>query len=91
MNDRKYPWAKEENAPPKNDARPETILRLRKANDVNKTVIVHLIYYRWDGRYCGEMIEVIRSWRRHSHRTGSFSRLAATPRAAHKAAEPERI
>src|SRR6516165_5165341 len=56
-NDPKYPWAKEEKKPPKDDALPETLLRLMKANGVDKTVIVHVIYYRWDCRYAGDVIK----------------------------------
>src|SRR6516225_4323606 len=52
-NDPKYPWAREEKEPPKDDALPATLLRLMKANGVDKTVIVHVIYYRWDCRYAG--------------------------------------
>src|SRR5262249_48753320 len=59
-NDPKYPWAKEEEDPPKDDALPETLLRLMKANCVDKTVIVHVIYYRWDCRYAGDVIKANR-------------------------------
>ena len=55
--DPNYPWAKEEKEPPKDDALPETILRLMKANGVDNTVIVHVIYYRWDCRYAGDVIK----------------------------------
>ena len=56
-NDPKYPWPKELTAPPKEDALPETLLRLMKANGVEKTVIVHVIHYRWDCRYAGDVIK----------------------------------
>ena len=56
-NDPKYPWAREEKEPPKDDALPATLLRLMKANGVDKTVIVHVIYYRWDCRYAGDVIK----------------------------------
>src|SRR5438128_2101272 len=56
-NDPKYPWPKELTAPPKEDALPETLLRLMKANGVEKTVIVHVIHYRWDCRYAGDTIK----------------------------------
>src|SRR5262249_40149447 len=59
-NDSKYPWAREEKEPPKEDALPVTLLRLMKANGVDKTVIVHVIYYRWDCRYAGDVIKANR-------------------------------
>src|SRR5262249_28372832 len=59
-NDPKYPWPKEEKKPPKDDALPETLLRLMTANGVDKTVIVHVIYYRWDCRYAGHVIKANR-------------------------------
>src|SRR5262245_31079248 len=57
-NDPKYPWAKETTGPPKEDALPETLLALMKANGVSGTVIIQVIYYRWDNSY---MFDVIRS------------------------------
>ena len=56
-NDPKYPWPKEEKDPPKEDALPETLLELMKANGVEKTVLVHVIYYRWDCRYAGDVLK----------------------------------
>ena len=56
--DPKYPWAKETTDPPKEDALPETLLELMKANGVSGTVIIQVIYYRWDNSY---MFDVIRS------------------------------
>ncbi len=62
-NDPKYPWAKETTDPPKQDALPETLLELMKANGVLGTVLIQVIYYRWDNSY---MLDVIR------HYSGSF-------------------
>src|SRR2546426_7953960 len=59
-NDPKYPWPKEVKDPPKDDALPETLLGLMKANGVEKTVLVHVIYYRWDCRYTGDVLKANR-------------------------------
>jgi L-fuconolactonase len=59
-NDPRYPWPKEETKPPKEDALPSTLLQLMKANGVEKTVIVHVIHYRWDCRYAGDTIKAQR-------------------------------
>lgn len=56
-NDPKYPWPKELKNPPKEDALPETLLELMKANGVEKTVLVHVIHYRWDCRYAGDVLK----------------------------------
>jgi predicted TIM-barrel fold metal-dependent hydrolase len=55
-NDPKYPWPKEVKDPPREDALPETLLGLMKANGVEKTVLVHVIHYRWDCRYAGDVL-----------------------------------
>jgi predicted TIM-barrel fold metal-dependent hydrolase len=59
-NDPKYPWPKEVKNPPKEDALPETLLQLMKANGVEKTVLVHVIHYRWDCRYTGDTLKAHR-------------------------------
>ncbi len=56
-NDPRYPWPKELSRPPKEDALPSTLLGLMNANGVEKTVIVHVIHYRWDCRYAGDTIK----------------------------------
>ncbi len=56
VNDPRYPWAKETTEPPKKDATPEMLLELMKANQVEKTVIVQPIYYRWDNRYVADSV-----------------------------------
>jgi L-fuconolactonase len=56
-NDSRYPWPKEVTKPPKEDALPSTLLDLMKAHGVEKTVIVHVIHYRWDCRYAGDTIK----------------------------------
>jgi predicted TIM-barrel fold metal-dependent hydrolase len=59
-NDPNYPWPKEVKDPPKEDALPETLLALMKTNGVEKTVLVHVIHYRWDCRYAGDVLKAHR-------------------------------
>ncbi len=59
-NDLGYPWPKEEKEPPKEDALPETLLDLMRVNGVEKTVLVHVIHYRWDCRYAGDALKAHR-------------------------------
>jgi predicted TIM-barrel fold metal-dependent hydrolase len=56
-NDPRYPWPKELTTPPKEDALPATLLRLMQEHGVERTVIVHVIHYRWDCRYAGDTIK----------------------------------
>ena len=56
-NDPKYPWPAESKTPPKDDALPAQLVKLMQANGVEKTVIVHVIHYRWDCRYAGDAIK----------------------------------
>ena len=51
VNDPSYPWAAETSEPPKQDATPNMLLDLMKANGVSRTVLVQFIGYRWDNRY----------------------------------------
>src|SRR5262249_18610533 len=39
---------------------PSTLLDLMQKHGVSKTVIVHVIYYRWDCRYAGDAIKANR-------------------------------
>jgi L-fuconolactonase len=55
--DPKYPWAKETTRPPGTDATAETLLDLMKANDVEKTVIIQVIHYRWDNSYLADVLK----------------------------------
>jgi predicted TIM-barrel fold metal-dependent hydrolase len=59
-NDPRYPWPKEVKDPPREDALPETLLQLMKANGVERTVLVHPIHYRWDCRYVGDVLKAHR-------------------------------
>jgi predicted TIM-barrel fold metal-dependent hydrolase len=56
-NDPRFPWPPELASPPKEDALPETLLKLMAEHGVEKTVIVHVIYYRWDCRYAAAAVQ----------------------------------
>ena len=62
--DPRYPWAKETAKPPEKDATPEMLLALMRANGVEKTVIIQVIYYRWDNSY---LADVLKQYPRHFH------------------------
>lgn len=55
-NDPRFPWPAELASPPKTDATPEMLLKLMAEHGVSWTVIVHVIYYRWDCRYAAASI-----------------------------------
>lgn len=55
--DSRYPWAKETTRPPEEDATPEMLLALMKANGVEKTVIIQVIHYRWDNSYLRDVLK----------------------------------
>ncbi len=55
--DPRFPWAPETKQPPDRDATAETLLQLMKANAVEKTVIIQVIYYRWDNRYLASVLK----------------------------------
>jgi L-fuconolactonase len=52
-----YPWAPETSQPPPGEAAPEALLEQMAANDVDRTVLVQVIYYRWDNRYAAHVRE----------------------------------
>jgi L-fuconolactonase len=52
-----YPWAVETTDPPPTEATPEMLLPEMAANGVNGTVLVQVIYYRWDNRYTSHVLE----------------------------------
>lgn len=54
--DPRYPWPKDLKTPPSTDATPEALLGLMKQHGVESTVIVHVIYYRWDCRYAADSV-----------------------------------
>ena len=51
-----YPWPPETTEPPADDALPEALLAQMAANGVDNTVLVHVIYYRWDNRYAAHVL-----------------------------------
>jgi L-fuconolactonase len=55
-NDPSYPWPADLKTPPAEDALPSTLLGLMRQHGVEKTVIVHVIYYRWDCRYAAAAV-----------------------------------
>lgn len=52
-----FPWAKETLHPPSEDAAPEMLLDLMKANGVSRTVLVQVIHYRWDNSYLADVLK----------------------------------
>lgn len=54
--DPRYPWAAGAK-PPAKDATPEMLLDLMRANGVAKTVIIQVIYYRWDNSYLRDVLK----------------------------------
>ncbi len=55
--DPRFPWAKETKRPPAEDRSAEMLLELMKANGVEKTVIIQVIYYRWDNSYLASVLK----------------------------------
>ena len=55
-NDPIFPWASETRNPPRVDATGEMLLDLMAASGVEKTVLVQVIYYRWDNRYTAHVL-----------------------------------
>lgn len=51
-----YPWAPETTNPPDDPATPEMLLNLMAANGVERTVLVQVIYYRWDNSYTAQAL-----------------------------------
>jgi L-fuconolactonase len=54
--DPRFPWSGDLKKPPEKDALPTTLLQLMHAHGVAHTVIVQVIYYRWDCRYAAEAV-----------------------------------
>jgi L-fuconolactonase len=55
--DPRYPWAPETKSPPETGATAETLLGLMKASGVQRTVIIQVIYYRWDNSYLADVLK----------------------------------
>ena len=62
--DPRYPWAKETAKPPEKDATAEMLLELMRANGVERTVIIQVIYFRWDNIY---LADVLKQYPRYFH------------------------
>jgi predicted TIM-barrel fold metal-dependent hydrolase len=57
VNDPAFPWPDENPNPPREDRTAEMLLDLMAAHGVEKTVLVHVIHYRWDNRYVARVIQ----------------------------------
>ncbi|MCC6340549.1 MAG: amidohydrolase [Bryobacterales bacterium] len=55
--DPRFPFAKETKRPPEKDASVETLMELMKANNVERTVIIQVIHYRWDNSYLADVLK----------------------------------
>ena len=55
--DPRYPWVPGTPKLPDRDATPEMLLELMRANGVARTVIVQVIYYKWDNRYLADVLK----------------------------------
>jgi L-fuconolactonase len=54
--DQRFPFAAGQRVPER-DAAPETLLELMKANNVEKTVIIQVIHYRYDNSYLATVLK----------------------------------
>jgi L-fuconolactonase len=55
--DPQFPWAPDATNLPERDATAETLLELMRANSVARTVIIQVIYYKWDNRYLADVLK----------------------------------
>lgn len=55
-NDPRYPWSAELQQPPVDDALPGTLFELMREHRVDQTVVVQVIYYRWDCSYTADVV-----------------------------------
>jgi L-fuconolactonase len=55
--DPRYPWPAETKTPPDRDATAEQLLALMHASGVRWTVLIQVIYYRWDNRYVASVLK----------------------------------
>jgi L-fuconolactonase len=56
-NDPRFPWPAETTVPPSAPASPEDLLALMAANGVERTVLVQVIYFRWDNSYAAHAMK----------------------------------
>lgn len=57
VNDPHYPWAPETKDAPQTDRTPQMLLDLMRANNVERTVLVQYIGYRWDNRFAADTMK----------------------------------
>ena len=55
--DPRYPWAPALRTFPDKDATAETLLQLMRENGVQRTVIIQVIFYKWDNRYLAAVLK----------------------------------
>src|SRR5690242_7914475 len=55
--DSRYPWATGTKNPPEKDATAEMLLKLMHASGVDRTVIIQVIFYKWDNRYLADVLK----------------------------------
>jgi predicted TIM-barrel fold metal-dependent hydrolase len=55
--DPRFPWAPETTNPPETEATAEMLLELMRASNVQRTVIIQVIHYRWDNRYVASVLK----------------------------------
>ena len=55
--DPRFPWAPETTNPPETEANAEMLLELMRAANVQRTVIIQVIHYRWDNRYAASVLK----------------------------------
>jgi predicted TIM-barrel fold metal-dependent hydrolase len=55
--DPQFPWAPDATNLPERDAPAETLLELMRTNRVARTVIIQVIYYKWDNRYVAAVLK----------------------------------
>ena len=55
--DPRYPWAPGTKNPPEKDATAEMLLKLMHASGVDRTVIIQVIFYKWDNRYLADVLK----------------------------------
>lgn len=58
VNDARYPWAAGTKDAPQTNRTPEMLLGLMRANNVERTVLVQYIGYRWDNRYASDTMKM---------------------------------
>ena len=55
--DPRYPWAPGTKNPPDKDATAEMLLKLMHDAGVQRTVIIQVIFYKWDNRYLADVLK----------------------------------